>query len=497
MEVKGNLDGLKPSQLKSLENLYRRRVVPRDVISPSLGTTLVSLSREIGREVALFIDRKGQIFEVFVGSAQYLSFPEMDWSERGRLAGLRLVHAHPDDMGLREDDLTNLVINRLDMVVVLFRAENSASVFIEYATTTPAWEPQRVESVPLHTFNLDFLSTIRELELQFTAEEKVRRVYGKNQAILCIVGESRKKVDRRLTELQELARTAMVHVDAVQFQIRKQPDPRTLVGKGKLDEIILAAKKFDSDMIIFDPELSPTQAKSITQLTELKVLDRTMLILDIFAQRASTSEGKLQVELAQLKYSLPRLVGKNAMMSRLMGGIGGRGPGETKLEIDRRRAQSRIEHLEKQITQLSSQRSLRRQRRKDRRIPVISILGYTNAGKSTLLRTITGADVLIEDKLFATLDPRTRRVRFPRNMDIIFTDTVGFIEDLPQDLQKAFRATLEELAESDLIVHLVDISDDDHDHKQKAVENIMTEMGLNGISHLTVYNKVDRLSYLD
>jgi GTPase len=496
MKATGNLAGLKPSQLKNLSNIYRRRLVPFELISSSLAQSLVLFSEEIGREIGVFIDRKGRISEVIVGTSQTLPFPELAWKERGRLSGLRLVHAHPLPSRLRKDDITNLVINRLDLIAVVYRNTPNQPIKIDYANTDTSNSAVRHPPLFLAKLDFNFLTFIKELEIEFGIVEKVRKIYKSNQAVLVVVGKERSAVERRIVELQELANTAGVHVDDIQYQVRPRLDNKTLVGKGKLDDILLTAKKHDADMLIFDPELTPTQARVISSQTDLKVLDRTMLILDIFAQRAITSEGKFQVELAQLKYTLPRLISKDTMMSRLTGGIGGRGPGETKLEINRRRAQSRIELLQKQIGKLSTQRALRRRRRQARRVPTISIVGYTNAGKSTLLKAITGADVLIEDKLFATLDPRTRRVRFPRNVEIIFTDTVGFIEDLPKDLKMAFKATLEELSMSDLIIHLVDISDTDHEYKEKAVEQILDEMSLGNIKRINVYNKIDQLPYL-
>jgi GTP-binding protein HflX len=277
------------------------------------------------------------------------------------------------------------------------------------------------------------------------------------------------------------------------MQRRPEPDPKYLVGKGKLEDILVRAMQVDAAALIFDPELTPGQAHAIADFTDLKVLDRTMLILDIFAQRARSRDGKLQVELAQLRYRLPRLHEKNTMMSRLVGGIGGRGPGETKLEINRRRARERIHRLEQEIERFGRQRAERRSQRSKRGIPVVAIVGYTNAGKSTLLNTLTSSEVLAEDKLFATLDPTTRRLRFPREREVVIADTVGFIRDLPADLAQAFRATLEELREADLLLHLVDAADPDHELQISAVERILHDLGLGETTRLLVMNKVDLL----
>jgi GTP-binding protein HflX len=277
--------------------------------------------------------------------------------------------------------------------------------------------------------------------------------------------------------------------------VRRSPDPKYLIGRGKLDELNLRGMQKLAEVLIFDKELSPSQARHIGEATSMKVLDRTQLILDIFAQRAQSGDGKLQVELAQLKYMLPRLVQADPSLSRLSGGggVGGRGPGETKLEIDRRRARDRITFLERKIDQLSNDRKVRRRQRSRKDLPIISIVGYTNAGKSTLLNALTRSEVLAEDKLFATLDPTSRRLRFPREHEVIITDTVGFIRDLPKDLVAAFRATLEELEDASLLLHVIDASDDDRDLQVQAVERILASLDLDGTPRLRVWNKADRL----
>ena len=297
----------------------------------------------------------------------------------------------------------------------------------------------------------------------------------------------------RVHELRELCRTAGLEVVDVAVQRRPEADPRYLIGRGKLEDVLVRAMQFDASVLIFDPDLSPGQAHAITAFTDLKVIDRTILILDIFAQRARSRDAKLQVELAQLRYRLPRLQEENTMMSRLVGGIGGRGPGETKLEIGRRRARERLHRLEKDIEETRRQRQGRRAAREGRGLPLVAIVGYTNSGKSTLLNSLTGSEVLVEDKLFATLDPTTRRLRFPRERELILADTVGFIRDLPQDLAQAFHATLEELDGADLLLHVVDAADADRDAHITAVERILGDLELAETPRLLVYNKVDRL----
>jgi GTP-binding protein HflX len=263
------------------------------------------------------------------------------------------------------------------------------------------------------------------------------------------------------------------------------------MGEGKIKEVIIRALQQGATLLVFDQNLSPAQVRSISAITEIKVVDRAQLILDIFARRAHTLDGKVQVELAQLKYIFPRLVGKGTAFSRLMGGIGGRGPGETKLEIDRRRIRDRIAHLEGQLKSLAKGRLQRRQRRIRAEVPIVSIVGYTNAGKSTLLNTLTQSAVFTEDLLFATLDTSTRRLRFPREREVIITDTVGFIRQLPKSLLGAFRATLEELEDADLLLHVVDLSNPRLEEHIRAVERILQELEFDRIPRLLVFNKID------
>jgi GTP-binding protein HflX len=297
-----------------------------------------------------------------------------------------------------------------------------------------------------------------------------------------------------MAELEELATSADVIVLDKIIQRRPQIDSKTVLGKGKLNELLVRAMQLGADLIVFDTELSPAQIRSISEATDFKIIDRAQLILDIFAQRAQSREGKMQVELAQLKYMLPRLIaGQDSAFSRLAGGIGGRGPGETKLETDRRRVRDKINHLEKQIDDLSRQRAERRRTRLRREAPIVSLVGYTNAGKSTLLNTLTQSHVFAEQKMFATLDPTSRRLRLPIEREIIINDTVGFIRDLPPALIAAFRATLEEIGESDLLLHVVDAANPRWEQQIESVENILTELKLKEIPRLIVFNKADLL----
>jgi GTP-binding protein HflX len=350
----------------------------------------------------------------------------------------------------------------------------------------------------IYDFPFDFSQFIEDLESRFTSLKTRLFDTSKEQAVLIgVYTERRATAEASMLELQELAYTAGIEVADSVMQRRRSLDPKTVVGKGKLEDIVLHCLDLGVDLLIFDRELSPGQLRSITNLTELRVLDRSMLILDIFAQRAKSSEGRLQVELAQLKYSLPRLTETDTGLSRLTGGIGGRGPGETKLEIGRRRARDRIALLEKKIDRVSSQRGLRRERRQSRGVPVVAIVGYTNAGKSTLLNALTKGDVFVEGKLFATLDPASRRMRFPNDREVVFVDTVGFIRELPKELVNAFRATLEEVGEADLLLHVVDGSDEEMREQIRVVGETLEMLGFGDKPRLLVINKVDLLSPIE
>ncbi|MBH24777.1 MAG: GTPase HflX [Myxococcales bacterium] len=360
--------------------------------------------------------------------------------------------------------------------------------------------PGDSEGPPWLTFSADAPSQldvswdrfISELEGEYKRKVDTLVTTGSDAALLVYANlPGGRDAETTVSELRELARTASIDIRDVVVQNRSRPDPKYLIGQGKLEDVVLRALQLDVELLIFGNDLAPRQMRTLTDHTDLRIIDRTQLILDIFAQHASSADGKLQVELAQLKYTLPRLVAKNTGMSRLTGGIGGRGPGETKLEINRRRAHDRIRNLEKRLDRLSRQREQRRDRRNSSGLPIVSIVGYTNAGKSTLLNNLTDSSVLSEDKLFATLTPTTRRLRFPDEREVILTDTVGFIHDLPKDLVAAFKATLEELEEAHLLIHLVDISTPGHEERMKAVQKILEELGLGDKPQLLVFNKVD------
>ena len=503
-EPVGNVLGLKPSELKHLKNTWRRTVGTHDIVSPELARHLTEFSRQTNRQVGVLLNRKGTVEAVVVGNAHQLELPDIGRARAGqaRLRGLRLVHTHLKSEPLTHDDLTDLALLRLDMVAAIGVKDDGLPGVLHYAyllPDNPDGELWRTELAPSVYGNdqPDFLDTIEALEDELATQTRARKVGDRERAVLvavCLDGD-REAAESSLAELRELARTAGVEVVDELLQMRRQADPRYLIGRGKLDELNLRSMQKLAEVLVFDKDLAASQARHIGEATSMKVLDRTQLILDIFAQRAQSGEGKLQVELAQLKYLMPRLVQSDASLSRLSGGggVGGRGPGETKLELDRRRARDRITFLERKIDQLSNDRRTRRRQRARKELPVISIVGYTNAGKSTLLNALTRSDVLAEDKLFATLDPTSRRLRFPREHEVIITDTVGFIRDLPKDLMAAFRATLEELEDASLLLHVVDASDPSRDQQIDAVERILESLDLLETPRLLVWNKVDRI----
>jgi GTP-binding protein HflX len=344
-------------------------------------------------------------------------------------------------------------------------------------------------------FELDFLTFITSLEEEMERSRIFSPHDRREKAILVSVSlKPRYEQEDSIEELKDLARSSDVFVLDTIIQRPKEINPKYVMGEGKLKELIIHAMNRGATLLIFDQNLNPSQTKSIADYTELKVIDRTQLILDIFARHAHSKDGKVQVELAQLKYRLPRLAGKGTAMSRLMGGIGGRGPGEMKLEIDRRRVREKIHLLEKELKALSEARRQRRHKRQQAGIPIVSIIGYTNAGKSTLLNALTKSSVTVEDKMFATLDTASRRLRFPREREIIVTDTVGFIRELPQDLMTAFKATLEELRDAHLLLHIVDVSSPHFEQHMHSVETILQELSLSEKPRLLVLNKIDKIS---
>ncbi len=435
---------------------------------------------------------------MIVGDAKGIFIPGLEDFPLGRraLRGLRLVHTHLRNEPLSQDDLTDLALLRLDIIVAV-GVKDALPEDIHVAHLMPQGSEKPIEilsSMNFHRFNLDFLSFIESLEEEMDRKRVFSQKDQREKSILISVSQKPKyEQEDSLEELKELAFSSDVLVLDTVIQRPKAINPKYLMGEGKLKEVIINALNKGATLLIFDQDLNPSQVKAIGELTEIKVIDRSQLILDIFARRAHSRDGKVQVELAQLKYRLPRLTGKGTAMSRLMGGIGGRGPGEMKLEIDRRRVRDRIILLEKELRSLSEARKQRKQRRVEKGIPIISIIGYTNAGKSTLLNSLTKSAVFVGERMFATLDTASRRLRFPKEREVIITDTVGFIRDLPKDLMTAFKSTLEELQDADLLLHLVDISNPRFEQQIESVENILRELNLSDKRKVIVFNKIDKL----
>ena len=495
----GNTVGLKPNQIRRLENFYRRRIQPQFLISQELARDLSRLSYEISRQIGMLIDRQGKVAYVIVGDHKKIIIPSVDdyRAAPGRLKGLRCIHTHLTPEPLTADDLNDLALLRLDMMAAIINGESGSTEQIHAAHIVPTnidGKPYRILP-PLAPSKLDIncFALIQALETELASMSGGHKAeLGKERAVLVGVSSTnRSSALESLAELNALAKSCGIEVVDSVIQQRKNQKGTFLIGPGKLQDIAIGALQHAATLIIFDQELDASQIRSITDQIEMKVIDRTQLILDIFAQRAQTREGKLQVELAQLKYLLPRLILKNTAMSRLTGGIGGRGPGETKLEINRRRARERIAHLERQLMAVRKHRKQQRSQRQKKGLPIISIIGYTNAGKSTLLNTLTKSSVLAESRLFATLDPSSRRLKFPRDTEVIITDTVGFIKDLPRDLLVAFRATLEELENADLLLHVIDVSNPHYLAQIDSVEQIISDLNLKHAALIRVLNKTD------
>lgn len=495
--------GLKSSQLKRLNNLYRRRLPPAELILPEQARDLARLSADLGRPIGLVLSRRGEVAQVVVGSPQGLPSPEPGRLRRGssRLAGVAWLHTVLGPGGLGQADLSELSMKRWDLVASLEVLPDGLPGLIHAAHLLPQPEDEADHRLlepfaPGHPPE-DLAHLVRSLEEELARSAPARKVGAAGAALLVsVTSGSPEEAEERLDELAELARSAGLSVVGRVVQHRRKPDARTLIGPGKLSQVLLTALRQGADVLVLDQELNPSQARSLAAATtaELKFIDRTQLILDIFAQRAATREGKLQVEMAQLKYLMPRLASRDDGLSRLSGGIGGRGPGETKLEMDRRRVRQRLNRLEEDLEQIARQRGRRRSARARGGLPVLSIVGYTNAGKSTLLNTLTGSTVRAENRLFATLDPTTRRLRFPHEREVIITDTVGFIRELPDELKRAFAATLEELEQADLLLHVADAANPRVEEQIQAVEAILDQMEFTDAPRLLVLNKVDAAS---
>ena len=502
--IQGEIQNLKPHIMRELQSLYDLSVPVGQLSTKELNERLIAVTEEIGREVAVYVDRKGRIIEISVGNTWTVDLPAVDARSEVRLSGVRCIHTHPSgDTELSDPDISSLRRLRFDAMAAIGRLAGESVGCLGFFTGEKE-EDGTLEVQLFGPVRADHLNRIRLTPLiqsinkrlsrertQATDDEEERAVLaGIDAPMTCAVWTT----EDSLAELAELARTAGATVVGTFIQKKAKPDAALFLGRGKVEELAMFIQNERATLVIFDDELTPSQQRNLEMALGVKILDRTALILDIFAQRARTAAGKLQVELAQMKYSLPRILGQGLVLSRLGGGIGTRGPGETKLEVDRRRIRRRIHDIEGEIVRLKKERLLHRERRRAARIPVAALVGYTNAGKSTLLNALTGADVFAEDKLFATLDPTTRSLQLADGREILVTDTVGFIQKLPHTLVQAFHATLEEVVEADLLLHIVDVSNEAAEFQIEAVTEVLKELGVAEKPMLYVLNKLDRLT---
>ena len=509
-ELYGNISALSAEDQQDLERLYRRKIDSHLVSTQQFNRELCALSSRLSKKISVLLDRSGSVQYVIIGDERLPFMPELKNNSTRplQLRGLRLVQsqAKPGPRPITRQELADLALLRLDLMLKVDLSEDGYPAKSYLAHLKPVNSGNEAfEIYPPFApgqMDIEFKELIAALEEELARSRPKKIAPGQEGVILVKVVLSKKKgaridkwtVENEMGELKSLAQSAGVMVLDELVQNRESYHPRYLVGGGKLEELTIRAMQTGAETLIFDHELHPAQVQAIEDYTGLKVVDRTQLILDIFAQRAASREGKIQVELAQYRYMLPRLVGKGVEMSRIVGGVGTRrGPGETKLETDRRRIRDRIAHLERDLEQVRKSRSQRRFLRQRRNVPVVSIVGYTNTGKSTLLNSLTESKVRAEDRLFATLDPSSRRFRFPRERELIITDTVGFIRNLPKDLFTAFRATLEELEDAELLIHIADATSPEMEMQIETVEKILVELGLDRKPVLLALNKIDLL----
>ncbi|NEQ19871.1 MAG: GTPase HflX [Microcoleus sp. SIO2G3] len=531
--IYGNLQGLKSSQLKQLQRLYTQRVPGDRFTTPEFAQRLAAISADIKQPLCTYINRRGQVIRVGVGTLNQTKIPPQELPRYGaeRLSGIRCISTQLKAEIPKESTLTAMVIQRLDALVVLSVTESGferrgggATGYVQETylahliptaesgvqeldervralDSTLSWSLSPALSLDMLT-KQDFLDLVEGLEAEFRREFVAQQVDADQDRVLIVGlmtdGITKERFEDGLAEIGRLVQTAGGEVLQTMRQKRSRPHPQTVVGAGKVQEIALTVQTVGANLVVFDRDLSPAQIRNLELETGVRVVDRTEVILDIFAQRAQSRAGKLQVELAQLEYMLPRLTGRGQAMSRLGGGIGTRGPGETKLETERRAIQRRITRLQQEVNQLQAHRSRMRQRRQKQEVPTVAVVGYTNAGKSTLLNTLTNAEVYTADQLFATLDPTTRRLPIPNAVtgepiSILLTDTVGFIHELPPPLVDSFRATLEEVTEADALLHVVDLSHPAWQSHIRSVMSILSEMPVTPGPILVAFNKIDQV----
>lgn len=508
-EIYGNLKGIRNSVIDELKTFYDIRIEGGSLLNTELAMRMADVTDFINREVSVYLSRSGQVLAVAVGNDQSVELPPVE-GRRGtsRLSGVRCVHTHPNgNPNLSGVDISALKNNRFDaMVAIGVTSPNFSESVLTFGMITGIDDNEQYEVecygtlTPTEAEGIFFPNLVATVERILDKQSgSASLAQGTERAIIVgmeygggasIIGWS---AEDSLEELKQLADTAGAEVVARFLQKRPKPDPAFFIGRGKVQELALYVQQENVDLCIFDDELSPAQQRNIEQAMGVRVLDRTALILDIFAQRAHTNEGKLQVELAQLQYTLPRIMGKGLSLSRLGGGIGTRGPGETKLEVDRRRIRDRIAYIKGCISKVKNVRTLQRSGRAKASVPTVSLVGYTNAGKSTLLNTLTNSDIYAQDQLFATLDPTTRQLELPNKQQAILTDTVGFIQRLPHQLVAAFQSTLEEVVEADVLLHVIDVSHELYKEQANAVYHVLEELGAKDKTIITVYNKIDKL----
>lgn len=503
MQVNGDLNNIKAGTIAELEALYELEIPSGQIITREAAEKMLALTEALGREVAIYVNRKGNVQRVSVGDDATVELPDVKQRSNIRLSGIRCIHTHPSsDTRLSGPDISSLKSMRFDCMVAMGRKNGKIYASMGYLSGDTTEEGDYIvhgtKEIPLKELNaIDLVQLVVMINHQLGKKQLKNTDEQPEKAILAGVSFNTRPYGwtavASLAELEGLAETAGAQVVAKIVQNKDKPDNAFFLGRGKVDEIAMLAQNTEADLLIIDDEISPSQQRNLELNTGLRVVDRTALILDIFAQRAQSAAGKLQVELAQLKYNLPRLGGQGLILSRLGGGIGTRGPGETKLEMDRRRIHSRIHELEEKIEKLKQQRQLHRKQRSHSKLASAALVGYTNAGKSTILNALSDAEVLAEDKLFATLDPTTRLVNLAENQQILLTDTVGFIQKLPHTLVSAFQATLEETTEADLLIHVVDASEPNYELQIKAVVNVLEEIGAKEKPAIFVFNKADRL----
>ena len=497
-QVNGNIEGIRATVLERIAALYDIKMLAGEFASHELVNELAALTGLIRREISVYIARDGAVEDVSIGDSGKVNMPSMRLVRNAdRLCGVRCLHTHPSGDGrLSGVDLGTLRSMRLDSMAALgVNAEGEAtSLYAAFLGDMQGDERAVLIAGPLRPYRLpqqQLMDEIRFADARLKSSTKETDEARPERAIL--VGIENGEGYDTLEELAELAKTAGANVVAREQQRRRPVDNATYIGSGKAEELSLLGSELEADLFIFDDELSPMQQRNLEGILGVRVIDRTALILDIFAQRAQSREGKLQVELAQLKYGMTRLAGQGTALSQQGGGIGTRGPGEKKLEVDKRRIRRRIYELGEELKEVEKQRSLRRDRREKNPLPLIALVGYTNAGKSTLLNAVSGAGVLAEDKLFATLDPVVRQVTLPGGTQALVSDTVGFINKLPHDLVEAFKSTLDEVALADIILHVVDCASPYYESQMGVVEDVIASLGAAETPRINVYNKIDKL----